>query len=126
MPWNKKKGMPPVERKTHEIDAAGQPVGRLATRIATLLTGKHKASYRPNVDMGDRVNVTNVAKISFSGKKWEDKKYYRTSNRPGGLKVTTAKEVKEKNPARILEHAVTYMLPKNKLQKDRMKRLTIQ
>jgi len=117
--------MPKGNRETHEIDASGLVVGRLATKIATLLIGKNKATYRPNVDAGDKVVVSNVAKIVFTGKKWEDKKYYRTSNRPGGLKTTITKEVKEKNPGFVLQHAVKYMLPKNKLQKDRMKRLTI-
>ncbi len=126
MPWNKKVGMPKVERDTHELDAAGKPVGRLATEIATLLMGKHKPTYTPNVDAGDFVVVKNVADIVFTGKKWEDKKYYRTSGRPGGLKVRTATEMKKGNPADVLMHAVKYMLPKNKLQGDRMKRLAIQ
>ncbi|MCR4278666.1 MAG: 50S ribosomal protein L13 [bacterium] len=117
--------MPKGNRATHEINASGEVVGRLATKIATLLIGKHKATYRPNIDAGDNVVVSNVGNVVFTGKKWEDKKYYRTSNRPGGLKTTTTKELKETNPGFVLKHAVKYMLPKNKLQKDRLKRLTI-
>ncbi|MBU1034622.1 MAG: 50S ribosomal protein L13 [Patescibacteria group bacterium] len=123
MPWKKKIGMPKVERETHELDAAGKPVGRLATQIATLLIGKHKASIVPNIDAGDIVKVSNVDKIVFTGKKWEQKVHYRTSNRPGGLKMTPMSKLREENPAEILKHAVKYMLPKNRQQVDRMKRL---
>jgi large subunit ribosomal protein L13 len=117
--------MPKTDRKTHHIDASGKVVGRLATEIATLLIGKHKPTYVPNIDAGDFVVVKNAGKIVFTGKKWEDKKYYRSSGRPGGIKVATAADAREKNPGRVLEHAVKYMLPKNKLQKDRLKRLKI-
>ena len=125
MPWNKKKGMPKVDRKMHKMDATGKVVGRLASEIATLLIGKHKPTYMPNVDAGDSVEVTNVEKLVFTGNKMADKKYYRSSGRPGGLKEMTAEEAAVKDPTFILKNAVKYMLPKNKLQNDRLKRLKI-
>lgn len=125
MPWKKLTGTPTVKRETHEIDAAGKVVGRLATRIATLLMGKHKATYVPHIDAGAIVKVKNVGQIVFTGKKWEQKKHYRTSNRPGGLKETSMSVLRTQNPGEILKHAVKYMLPKNRTQATRMKRLII-
>lgn len=124
MPWKKRVGIPHVKRETIKIDATDQVVGRLATKIAMILMGKHRPNYNPALDMGDRVEVSNVDKIVFTGKKWDQKLYYRTSNRPGGLKSVVAKEVLENNPEEVLKHAVKYMLPKNKTQALRMKRLT--
>lgn len=124
MPWKKRTGMPVTERKTIEIDAAGKPVGRLATKIAMILMGKHTAAYAPHTDMGDRVVVSHIDKIVFTGKKWEQKNFYRTSNRPGGLKTTPVSTLRADKPEEILRHAVIYMLPKNHLQALRMKRLT--
>lgn len=124
MPWKKRPGMKPVTRKTVELDAASLPVGRLASRIAMILMGKHKADYEPHKDTGDRVLVTNVKDLIFTGKKWDQKKYFRTSNRPGGLKETQVKNLREESPEKIIIHAVQYMLPKNKTQALRMKRLT--
>jgi len=123
MPWKKKVGMPKVTRTVHEIDATGKVVGRLATRIATLLIGKHRASYVPHIDSGDIVKVKNVEKIEFTGKKWEQKVHFRTSNRPGGLKRTPVSKLREQNPGEVLRHAVKYMLPKNRTQAVRLKRL---
>ncbi|MBP9869236.1 50S ribosomal protein L13 [Patescibacteria group bacterium] len=117
--------MPPVKRATHEIDATGQVVGRLATKIARILIGKHRATYTPNIDSGDFVKITNVKDIVFTGKKWEQKVHFRTSNRPGGLKATSVKKLREEKPSEVLRHAVKYMLPKNRTQMIRMKRLTI-
>lgn len=125
MPWKKQQGMPQVKRATHEIDASGKVVGRLATRIATLLMGKHKPGYVPHIDMGDFVKVKNADQIVFTGKKWEQKVHFRTSNRPGGLKRTPVSKLREERPGEILRHAVKYMLPKNRTQATRMKRLTI-
>lgn len=125
MPWKKKPGMPQVKRAKHEIDATGQVVGRLATKIAKILTGKHKATYTPHIDMGDFVKVTNADKIVFTGKKWEQKVHFRTSNRPGGLKRVAVKKLREEKPSEVLRHAVKYMLPKNRTQAERLKRLTI-
>jgi large subunit ribosomal protein L13 len=124
MPWKKRTGMPVTERKTIEIDATDKPVGRLATKIAMILMGKHTAAYAPHTDMGDRVVVTHVDKIVFTGKKWDQKVYYRTSNRPGGLKTTPVSTLRAEKPEDLLRHAVIYMLPKNNLQNLRMKRLT--
>ncbi|MFA5936192.1 MAG: 50S ribosomal protein L13 [Patescibacteria group bacterium] len=125
MPWKKQVGMPKVTRKVHEIDATDKVVGRLATRIATILIGKHRASYVPHIDSGDIVKVSNVNKIAFTGKKWEQKVHYRTSNRPGGLKMTPVSKLRDENPGEVLRHAVKYMLPKNRTQALRMKRLII-
>jgi large subunit ribosomal protein L13 len=125
MPWKKLPGMPVVKRAKIEIDASGQVVGRLATKIAHILVGKHKATYTPHIDGGDFVKITNVKDIVFTGKKWEQKVHFRTSNRPGGLKRTTVKKLREDNPSEVLRHAVKYMLPKNRTQTIRMKRLTI-
>ncbi len=116
----------PIVRKTHEIDASGKVVGRLATQIAGLLVGKHKASHVPHIDGGDVVKVKNIAQIVFTGKKWEQKVHYRTSNRPGGLKKTAVSALRVTNPGEILRHAVKYMLPKNRTQMIRMKRLIIE
>lgn len=126
MPWKKRPGIKTVERKTIEVDAASKPVGRLATQIAMILMGKHRADYEPHTDMGDRVLVKNVGGLIFTGKKWDQKKYFRTSNRPGGLKETPVKVLREKAPEEIIKHAVKYMLPKNKTQALRMKRLTFE
>lgn len=125
MTWKKIKGMPTVKRNTHEIDAQGQVVGRLATKIATLLIGKHKTDYVPNVDMGDFVIVKNAAQVVFTGKKWEQKVHFRSTNRPSGIKRTPMLKLRKENPGEILRHAVKYMLPKNKLQAARLKRLKI-
>ena len=125
MPWKKLAGIPTAKRVTHEIDASGMVVGRLATKIANLLQGKHRANYVPHQDTGDIVKVKNVKDIVFTGKKWEQKVHYRTSNRPGGLKSTPMDRLRKENPSEILRHAVKYMLPKNRTQSVRLKRLTI-
>jgi large subunit ribosomal protein L13 len=125
MTLKKIKGRSQVKREMHEIDAAGQVVGRLATRIAILLQGKHKPDFEPHIDHGDFVKVKNVDKIVFTGKKWQQKVHYRTSGRPGGLKRKLVSELRAEKPAEILRHAVKYMLPKNRQQIARLKRLTI-
>ncbi len=125
MPWTKQPGTPTVKRATIEIDATDKVVGRLATRIAMLLIGKHKPSYVPHIDAGDIVKVSNAGKLVFTGKKWEQKVHFRSSNRPGGIKQTKVSTLREENPGEILRHAVKYMLPKNRTQTARMKRLII-
>ena len=115
----------PINRKTVELDAAGKPVGRLAGQIARLLMGKHKATYTPNVDGGDLVRVTNASKLVFTGNKLEQKRYFRFSGYPGGMKATAAKDVMAKDPGRILKAAVDRMLPKNTFRSRRLKRLTV-
>ena len=121
-PANNLKKSVKVERAKLVLDAGGQIMGRLATQIATFLQGKHKPSYQTYLDLGDFVEVTNVAKIKVSGKKMTDKPYYHHSGYPGGLKK---KLMKELTPAQQLIHAVHNMLPKNKLRTARMKRLKI-
>lgn len=114
-----------IERKTHRIDAAGMPVGRLATKISDLLRGKKKTSYTPHVDGGDFVVVENIKKILLTGKKLEQKSYKHHTLYPGGLKEVFAGALMEKDPAKILENAVYYMLPKTKLRNEMFKRLMI-
>lgn len=109
-----------VERKWHIIDAEGQTLGRLATEAASLIRGKHKPQFTPHVDTGDFVVVINADKIVLTGNKLQDKKYYRHSGYTGGLKVTTAQEMLNKRPERMIEKAVHGMLPKNRLG-ERMK-----
>ena len=114
-----------AERKWHHIDAKDQCLGRLATRIADLLRGKGKATYTPYVDSGDFVVVTNVDKIKVTGRKEEQKKYYQHSGYPGGLRVRTLKEMRQKHPDRILKKAVWGMLPKNRLGRKQLTKLKL-
>lgn len=114
-----------LERKTVTFDASGKVLGRLATTIAMNLMGKTSADYVPNVDLGNNVVVTNVAGIKVSGKKYEQKEYFRHSGWPGGIHKKTMREMWEKDPAEVLRAAVSRMLPKNKHRTNRMKRLTI-
>ncbi len=114
-----------IERKIHKIDATGKAVGRLATQIALILRGKHKSDYTPHLDMGDIVEVSNVNKLKFSGKKLEQKKYYHHSGYPGGLKETVLADLFKKDPAEVLRRAVRKMLPANRLRKKMLKRLII-
>lgn len=115
-----------AERKTHTIDATGKVSGRLATGIIFLLRGKNKATFLPYKDEGDFVLVKNVRKLKFTGKKFEQKKYYHHTGYLGGLKETSLKKIFEKNPAEILRKAVFGMLPKNKLRAKMIKRLKIE
>jgi len=97
------------------VDADGQTLGRLASKIAILIRGKHKTNYTPHVDCGDNVVVINAEKIVLTGKKWTDKSYIRHTGYPGGQRSLTATELFEKDPTRLMEKAVKGMLPKNKL-----------
>ena len=97
------------------IDAEGQPLGRLSSKIASLIRGKHKVDYTPHVDCGDNVIVINSEKINLSGNKWNDKSYIRHTGYPGGQRSLTATEMFAKDPARLVEKSVKGMLPKNKL-----------
>ena len=114
-----------ITRDTHKIDATGKTVGRLATEVAIYLRGKHKTSYTPQVDNGDFVVVRNAKELKFSGKKIEQKVYYRHSGFPGGLKTTKASELMEADPAEILRKAVYKMMPDTRLRTDMFKRLTV-
>ena len=97
------------------VDAQNEVVGRLSTKIAMVLRGKHKPSYTPHVDCGDNVIVINADKVRFTGKKWSEKEYIRHTGYPGGQRITTADALLRKNPIAIMEKAVKGMLPKNKL-----------
>ena len=97
------------------VDADGQTLGRLASRVAILLRGKHKPSFTPHVDCGDNVIVINAEKITLSGNKWESKEYIRHTGYPGGQRSLTATELFAKDPCRLVEKSVKGMLPKNKL-----------
>jgi len=114
-----------VQRNLHRIDATDQALGRLATKIVTLLRGKHKASFEPHKDEGDIVEVTNVNKIKFSGKKMEQKEYHSFSGYPGGLKTKKLSELFVKRPDEVLRRAVKEMLPDNRLRAAMIKRLII-
>lgn len=115
----------PTIRKSHEIDATDQTIGRLATRVATILRGKHKASYQPHLDEGDTVIIMNVDKVRFSGKKLEQKNYYSYSGYPGGLKTKKMSDVFKAKPGEVLTRAVKQMLPPTRLREAMMKRLII-
>lgn len=114
-----------IKREMLIIDAAGQVLGRMASRIAILLMGKHKVEWQPNSDCGDFVKVINAGKFVLTGKKMEQKEYKSFSGYPGGMKTRIAKDVFVRDPAWMIKKAVTMMLPKNKLQLARLKRLTI-
>ena len=114
-----------IERRWILIDAKDATLGRLSTQIAKYLIGKYKPTYTPHIDSGDYVIVINAKDAVFTGDKETAKKYYRHSGFPGGIKDATVKEVREKFPERIIEAAVRGMLPKNKLQAERLKRLRV-
>ncbi|CAG7647321.1 50S ribosomal protein L13 [Paenibacillus solanacearum] len=104
-----------VERKWYIIDATDKTLGRLASEAASILRGKHKPQFTPHIDTGDFVVIINAEKIFLTGKKLQDKKYYRHSLHPGGLKVTSAGDMLKNKPERVLEFAIHGMLPKNRL-----------
>lgn len=114
-----------VERKWYVVDAEGQTLGRLATQVATILKGKHKPIYTPHVDTGDHVIVINAEKIHLTGNKLQDKKYYRHSGYVGGIKSTTAGELLNRHPERVIEAAVWGMLPHNRLGRQMIKKLQV-
>ena len=115
-----------VEKKWVLIDAEGLVVGRLAALIATRLKGKHKPDYTPHVDMGDNIVVINADKVVFTGNKYNDKKYYRHTGYPGGIKERTPKMILEgKFPERVLEKAVERMLARGPLQRQILRGLRI-
>ena len=114
-----------VRRSWYLLDAQSLNLGRLATVAASLLIGKHKATYTPHIEAGDIVVIVNAAKLRVSGQKLTQKKYYRHSGFIGNLKTTTLQEQKEQNPEEVIRLAVKGMLPKNKLQQQRLKNLKI-
>ncbi len=116
--------MAQIQRQKISIDATGKAPGRLATEIARLLIGKHKASFAPNVDAGDTVEVVNAGAMELTGKKMEQRVYYAHTGHPRGLSETSIKSVWLKDAADVLRRAVSRMLPKNSHRDPRMKRLT--
>jgi large subunit ribosomal protein L13 len=114
-----------VTRRWVLIDASTAPLGRLATQVATYLTGKYKPTYTAHIDGGDYVIVINAKDAVVTGDKETGKVYYHHTGFPGGIKDATLAEVREKYPERIIESAVKGMLPKNKLSPERMKRLRV-
>ncbi len=114
-----------IERQWFVVDAAGQPLGRLASRIATILKGKHKAIYSPHLDVGDFVIVVNAEKVHLSGKKLEQKVYHHHSGYPGGLKTEKVSRVLETHPTRVVERAVKGMLPHNALGSHMLGKLKV-
>jgi large subunit ribosomal protein L13 len=114
-----------VQRQWFIIDASDKVLGRLATKVADRIRGKDKPTFTPHTDGGDYVVVINAEKIKVTGNKFNDKKYYKHSLYPGGLKTQTFQELNSKNPERIIEEAVKGMLPKNKLGKSMIKKLKV-
>ena len=114
-----------VERKWYLIDAEGEVLGRLATKIANILRGKNKPEYTPHVDTGDFVIVINAEKVVLTGKKETDKIYYHHTGFPGGLKSASVKEVRERFPERLIENAVKGMLPHNTLGDEQFQKLKV-
>ena len=114
-----------VERSWYVVDAEGQTLGRLASQVAAVLRGKHKPIYSPSVDAGDFVIVVNADKIHVSGRRMEQKMYYRHSGYPGGVSELTLKEQLNRYPTRPVELAIKGMLPKNKLGRQMIKKLKV-
>lgn len=114
-----------VVRKWHLVDADGQTVGRLATRVASILRGKHKATFTPHVDTGDFVVVINAEKVKMTGKRMEQKTYYHNTFYPGGARHEKFSELMAKHPERIIQEAVKGMLPKNSLGRKTFKKLKV-
>lgn len=114
-----------IDRHWHVIDASDVVLGRLASQVAALLRGKHKPVFAPHVDTGDFVVIINAEKISLSGAKLDQKKDYRHSGFPGGLRATAYGDLIEKNPRRIIEKAVAGMLPHNKIGRQQIKKLKV-
>lgn len=120
-----KKQQKVVERAWYLIDAKGQILGRMATKIATVLMGKQKVGWQPHQDGGDNVVVINASKVAVTGRKEEQKKYFRYSGYPGGLKTDNLASLRERKPQEIIRHAVAGMLPKSRLGRAMIKKLYI-
>ena len=117
--------MKQINRQTIKIDATNKAIGRIASEIALILKGKNKPEYEPHMDCGDIVEVTNIDKVKFTGKKMDQKKYFSYSGYPGGLKTKLMKDVIIKNPGEVLKRAVREMLPPVKFRGAMLKRLII-
>lgn len=116
---------PKIDRQSHEIDATGQAVGRLATQVAMMLMGKNKPSFTPHIEAGDFVTVKNAGKVKFTGKKLVQKQFRHHSMHPGGLKTVSMKKVFDIDPGDVIIHAVYGMLPKNNRRDDIIRRLKV-
>jgi large subunit ribosomal protein L13 len=114
-----------ITRKWYVVDATEAPLGRVATKVATLLTGKGKPAFTHHIDCGDYVIVINAKDLVVTGGKLDTKKYYRHSNFPGGLKESVMREKMEQDPTKVVEQAIRGMLPVNKLRAGRLQRLKI-
>lgn len=114
-----------IERNWYVVDAAGQPLGRLAAKVAHVLRGKHRPEFTPHVDTGDFVIVMNAAQVKLSGRKMDDKFHYRHSGYPGGLKAESYGSLLERKPEFVIERAVRGMLPKNSLGRQMLRKLKV-
>jgi large subunit ribosomal protein L13 len=114
-----------IDRGWWLIDATDQPLGRLATRVATLLAGKHKPTWSPHLDTGDHVVVVNAARVRVTGNKLSQKRYYRHSNYPGGLREESLADLLARKPERAVEMAIQGMLPRNRLGKAMFRKLKV-
>ena len=114
-----------IQRAWYVVDANGQTLGRLASKVAQIVRGKHKPIYSPATDVGDYVIVVNAEKVHVTGRKLDQKVYYRHSGYPGGLKEVSLRRMLEEHPTRVIEHAVRGMLPKNRLGRKMAKKLKI-
>ena len=114
-----------IERKWVLLDARGKTLGRLASQVAFIIRGKNKPAYTPHVDCGDDVVIINAAKVRLTGQKWDKKQYISHTGYPGGQKKTTPREVRDKHPERLIEHAVRGLLPKNRLGRILFHRLHV-
>lgn len=114
-----------VERKWYVIDAEGKPLGRVASKAAHMLRGKHKPTFTPHIDCGDCIIIVNAEKVLLTGNKLNDKKYYNHSMYAGGLRERTAKEMIERYPEEMIERAVKGMLPKGRLGRQMYKKLFV-
>lgn len=114
-----------IQRQWVHFDAEGKVLGRLASEVATILRGKTKANYSPNLDVGDHVVVTNAAKVKMTGRKLEQKRYYRYSGYPGGLRVESARQLLERKPEEVVYLAVKGMMPNTKLGRQQLRKLRV-
>jgi large subunit ribosomal protein L13 len=114
-----------IKRDWYEVDASKYTLGRLATRVATVLRGKHKVIFTPHMDVGDFVVVKNAEKVQFTGRKLDQKKYHSFSGYPGGIRTKTLKERMEKEPDKVVREAVRNMLDSNRLRKPILRRLKV-
>jgi large subunit ribosomal protein L13 len=121
--WNAKPDL--IERRWYLVDAEGQTLGRLATRVADTLRGKRKPEYTPHIDTGDFVVVVNAEKVAVTGKKLEQKMYYRHSGYPGGLRARTLGAQLERRPTEVIRKAVKGMLPRNRLARQQLTKLKV-